>query len=226
MEASFTDRKRLRKSFNRLTEVIELPNLIEVQKNSYAAFLQADTPRDHRTNSGLQEVLKSIFPIRDYNKTASIDVCDYELLEPKFEVDECRQKSLNYTAQLRVGLQLISYDTDEATGAQSVRDIKEQEVYIGDIPLMTDTGTFIINGTERVVASQMQRAPGAFFDHDKGKVHSSGKVLFSARIIPYRGSWLDFEFDAKDLLYVRIDRRRKLLVTTMLRALDLSLIHI
>ncbi|NQY81483.1 MAG: DNA-directed RNA polymerase subunit beta [Alphaproteobacteria bacterium] len=220
MEASFTDRKRIRKSFSRLTEIIDLPNLIEVQKNSYANFLQAGTPRDQRKNSGLQEVLKSIFPIKDYNNTASVDFCYYDLEAPKFEVDECRQKSLNYTSQLKVSLQLITWDPDEATGAGSIRDIKEQEVYIGDIPLMTENGTFIINGTERVVVSQMQRAPGVFFDHDRGRGHSSGKLLFSARIIPYRGSWLDFEFDAKDFLYVRIDRRRKFLVTTMLRALD------
>lgn len=225
MEASFTSRKRIRKSFNRLTEIIDLPNLIEVQKASYASFLQSGVSRDKRKNTGLQEVLRAIFPIKNYNNTASVEFSYYELEAPKFEVDECRQKSLSYTAQLKVGLQLITWDADEVTEAVSIRDIKEQEVYIGDIPMMTDNGTFIINGTERVVVSQMQRAPGVFFDHDRGRGHSSGKLLFSARIIPYRGSWLDFEFDAKDLLYVRIDRRRKLLVTTMLRALDSEETH-
>ena len=220
MEASFTDRKRLRKSFNRLEEVIDLPNLIEIQKKSYENFLQSDTPRVERRNAGLQEVLKSIFPIRDYNSTAVMDYKYYDLEAPKFEVDECRQKGLTYNSQLKVGLQLITLDLNEATGAETVRDIKEQEVYFGEIPLMTDSGTFIINGTERVVVSQMQRVPGVFFDHDRGRGHSSGKLLFSARIIPSRGSWVDFEFDAKDHLYVRIDRRRKLLVTTLLRALD------
>ena len=220
MEASFTDRKRIRKYFNRQQEIIDIPDLIEVQKNSYAAFLQIGVPREERRNTGLQEVLQSIFPIHDYNRTAMVTFEYYELEDPHFDVDECRQNGLTYTSRLKVGLRLITFDVDEQTGRQDMRDMKEQDVFVGEIPLMTDNGTFIVNGTERVVVSQMQRAPGVFFDHDRGRSHASGKLLFSARIIPYRGSWLDFEFDAKDLLYVRIDRRRKLLVSTMLRALD------
>jgi DNA-directed RNA polymerase subunit beta len=217
---SFTGRKRIRKSFGRLPEVAPMPNLIDVQRASYAAFLQMETHPDSRTNTGLQEVFKSVFPINDFAGRGTLEFVQYELEEPKYDVEECIQRGLTYAAPLKVKLRLIVYDHDEETGARSVRDIKEQDVYMGDMPLMTDNGTFIINGTERVIVSQMHRSPGVFFDHDKGKTHSSGKYLFAARVIPYRGSWLDFEFDAKDICYVRVDRKRKLPATTLLMALD------
>jgi DNA-directed RNA polymerase subunit beta len=213
-----TARKRIRKSFGRIPEVTEMPNLIEVQRQSYEGFLQMHVPAAERAVLGLEEVFRSIFPIRDFADRAALDFVRYELEEPKYDVDECHQRGMTYAAPLRVTLRLIVWDIDEDTGSRSVRDIKEQDVYMGDMPLMTDNGTFVINGTERVIVSQMHRSPGVFFDHDRGKTHSSGKFLFSARIIPYRGSWLDFEFDAKDLVYVRIDRRRKLPVTTLLLA--------
>jgi DNA-directed RNA polymerase subunit beta len=210
MANSFTARKRFRKSFGRLKEVAPMPNLIEVQKTSYDAFVQVGITGNQRQDVGLQEVLKSIFPIKDFSERSQLEFVKYELEEPKYDVEECQQRGLTFAAPLKVTLRLVVWDVDEDTGARSVRDIKEQDVYMGDLPLMTDNGTFIINGTERVIVSQMHRSPGVFFDHDKGKTHSSGKYLFAARVIPYRGSWLDFEFDAKDLLYVRIDRRRKL----------------
>ena len=217
-----TARKRIRKSFGRIPEVTVMPNLIEVQRQSYENFLQMHVPQADRQHAGLEEVFRSIFPIKDFADRAALDFVKYELEEPKYDVDECHQRGMTYAAPLRVTLRLIVWDIDEETGARSVRDIKEQDVYMGDMPLMTDNGTFVINGTERVIVSQMHRSPGVFFDHDRGKTHSSGKFLFSARIIPYRGSWLDFEFDAKDLIYVRIDRRRKLPVTTLLLALGLD----
>ncbi|MDX1711513.1 MAG: DNA-directed RNA polymerase subunit beta, partial [Rhodovibrionaceae bacterium] len=220
MSRSFTGRKRIRKSFGRIPEVTELPNLIEVQKTSYDYFLQMGVPVDERRDVGLQEVLKSVFPIRDFSERAELQFVRYELEEPKYDVEECQQRGMTYAAPLKVTLRLVVWDVDEDTGSRSVRDIKEQDVYMGDRPLMTANGTFIINGTERVIVSQMHRSPGVFFDHDRGKTHSSGKYLFAARVIPYRGSWLDFEFDAKDLVYVRIDRRRKLPATTLLYALD------
>ena len=197
-----------------------MPNLIEVQKSSYAQFLQSGVLAEKRTETGLQEVLKSIFPIKDFSGRGELEYVKYELDEPKYDVDECIQRGMTYSAPLRVTLRLVVWDIDDETGARSVRDIKEQDVYMGDMPLMTETGTFVVNGTERVIVSQMHRSPGVFFDHDKGKTHSSGKYLFAARVIPYRGSWLDFEFDAKDMIYVRIDRRRKLPVTTLLYALE------
>jgi DNA-directed RNA polymerase subunit beta len=197
-----------------------MPNLIEVQKNSYDQFLQIGTPLHQRQDSGLQEVFKSVFPIKDFTGRGELEFVGYELEAPKYDVDECQQRGMTFAAPLKVTLRLVVWDIDEDTGARSIRDIKEQDVYMGDMPLMTSKGTFIINGTERVIVSQMHRSPGVFFDHDKGKTHSSGKFLFAARVIPYRGSWLDFEFDAKDLVYVRIDRRRKLPVTTLLYALD------
>jgi len=197
-----------------------MPNLIEVQKNSYDQFLQIGTPQHLRTDTGLQEVFKSVFPINDFTGRGELEFVGYELETPKYDVDECQQRGITFAAPLKVTLRLVVWDIDEDTGARSIRDIKEQDVYMGDMPLMTTKGTFIINGTERVIVSQMHRSPGVFFDHDKGKNHSSGKFLFSARVIPYRGSWLDFEFDAKDLVYVRIDRRRKLPVTTLMYALD------
>lgn len=217
---SFTARKRIRKSFGRLPEVAPMPNLIDVQRASYAFFLQMETHPDSRTNTGLQEVFKSVFPINDFAGRGRLEFVQYELEEPKYDVEECIARGLNYAAPLKVQLRLIVWDLDEDTGARSVRDIKQQDVYMGDMPLMTDNGTFIINGTERVIVSQMHRSPGVFFDHDKGKTHSSGKYLFAARVIPYRGSWLDFEFDAKDICYVRIDRKRKLPASTLLLALD------
>ena len=220
MTKSFTGRKRVRKDFGRLSSVVPMPNLIEVQKTSYEQFLQRDTAADERTDSGLQEVFKFVFPITDFSERGTLEFVKYQFEQPKYDVDECQQRGTTFAAPLKVTLRLVVWDVDEDTGARSIRDIKEQDVYMGDMPLMTGNGTFVINGTERVIVSQMHRSPGVFFDHDKGKTHSSGKFLFAARVIPYRGSWLDFEFDAKDLIYVRIDRRRKLPVTTMLMALD------
>ena len=216
---SFTGKKRIRRSFGKIREVAAMPNLIEVQKDSYESFLQMYVPADARKMQGLQEVLTSVFPIKDFADKAEIDFVSYELEQPKYDTDECRQRGMTYAAPLRVTLRLSVFDIDETTGLRSIRDIKEQDVYLVDMPLMTENGTFIVNGTERVIVSQMHRSPGVFFDHDGGKTHVSGKYLFAARIIPYRGSWLDFEFDAKDILNVRIDRRRKLPVTTFLRAL-------
>src|ERR1700709_459648 len=217
---SFTGRKRIRQTFGRLPQVARLPNLIDVQRSSYEAFLQMATPHDSRTNTGLQEVFRSVFPIDDFAGRGRLEFVYYELEDPKYDVEEGIQRGMTFAAPLKVILRLIVWDVDEDTGSKSIRDIKEQPVYMGDMPLMTDNGTFIINGTERVIVSQMHRSPGVFFDHDKGKTHSSGKYLFAARVIPYRGSWLDFEFDSKDLVYVRIDRKRKLPVTTLLYALE------
>ncbi|HLL52288.1 MAG TPA: DNA-directed RNA polymerase subunit beta [Myxococcaceae bacterium] len=210
---------RVRKSFAKIAKIIDIPNLINIQKQSYEKFLQADIAPDKREDVGLQGVFKSVFPIRDFNETSSLEFVSYHLEKPKYDVDECHQRGMTYSAPIKVVVRLVVWDKDEETGAQSIRDVKEQEVYFGEIPLMTQNGTFIINGTERVVVSQLHRSPGAFFDHDKGKSHSSGKLLYNARIIPYRGSWIDFEFDHKDLLYVRIDRRRKLPATVLIRAL-------
>jgi DNA-directed RNA polymerase subunit beta len=217
---SFTGRKRIRKTFGRIPEVIEMPNLIEVQRSSYEKFLQMDVRPEDRVIAGLEEVFRSVFPIRDFSDRAELDFVRYELEQPKYDVDECQQRGMTYAAPLKVTLRLSVFDVDEETALRSIRDIKEQDVYMVDMPLMTSNGTFVINGTERVIVSQMHRSPGVFFDHDKGKTHASGKYLFAARVIPYRGSWLDFEFDAKDHVYVRIDRRRKLPVTTLLYALD------
>ena len=222
MAQSFIGRKRVRKSFGKIQEVAQLPNLIEVQKASYDQFLQVEEPESGRLDEGLQAVFKSVFPISDFAGTSMLEFVSYELEPPKYDVDECRQRDMTFASQLKATLRLIVFDVDEDTGAKSVKDIKEQHVYMGDMPLMTDNGTFIVNGTERVIVSQMHRSPGVFFDHDKGKTHASGKLLFAARIIPYRGSWLDIEFDAKDIVYVRIDRRRKLPATTLLYALGLD----
>ena len=213
---------RARKTFAKIAKIIDIPNLIDIQKQSYEKFLQKDTPLDKREDVGLQGVFKSVFPIKDFSETSSLEFVSYTLDKPKYDVDECRQRGMTFAAPIKVIVRLVVWDTNEETGSQSIRDVKEQEVFFGEIPLMTDNGTFIINGTERVVVSQLHRSPGVFYDHDKGKTHSSGKLLYSARIIPYRGSWLDFEFDAKDLLYVRIDRRRKLHATVLLRALGYS----
>jgi DNA-directed RNA polymerase subunit beta len=212
--------RRLRKSFGRIGEVVAMPNLIEVQRESYQQFLRS-RPEDGYV-SGLEKTLRSVFPIRDFAGTAELDFVHYELEEPKFDIEECRQRGITYAAPMKVTLRLIVFEIDPDTQARSVLDIKEQDVYMGDMPEMTPNGTFIINGTERVIVSQMHRSPGVFFDHDRGKTHSSGKYLFAARIIPYRGSWLDFEFDAKDILNVRIDRKRKLPATALLHALGMS----
>src|SRR5438477_8303932 len=219
---TFIGRKRVRKFFGKIQEVAEMPNLIEVQKASYDQFLQIHEPSGGRPDEGLQTVFKSVFPISDFSNTSMLEFVKYEFEPPKYDVDECRQRGMTYAAPLKVTLRLIVFDIDEETGAKSVKDIKEQDVYMGDIPLMTMNGTFIVNGTERVIVSQMHRSPGVFFDHDKGKTHSSGKLLFAARIIPYRGSWLDIEFDAKDIVYARIDRRRKIPVTSLFYALGMD----
>ncbi|MFN9356761.1 MAG: DNA-directed RNA polymerase subunit beta, partial [Alphaproteobacteria bacterium] len=222
MALSFTDRKRVRKNFGRIGEIAQLPNLIEVQRESYAQFLQMYVKPDARENSGLEAVFRSVFPITDFSETSRLEYVHYEFEDPKYDVEECRQRGMTFSAPLKVKLRLIVFEVDQETQAKSVKDIKEQDVYMGDMPLMTELGTFIVNGTERVIVSQMHRSPGVFFDHDKGKTHASGKLLFGARVIPYRGSWLDFEFDAKDVVFVRIDRRRKLPVTTLLFALGLT----
>ncbi len=222
MAQTFTGRKRVRKFFGKIQEVAEMPNLIEVQKASYDQFLLVREPVGGRPDEGLQAVFKSVFPISDFSNTSMLEFVKYEFEHPKYDVDECRQRGMTYAAPLKVTLRLIVFDVDEETGAKSVKDIKEQDVYMGDIPLMTNNGTFVVNGTERVIVSQMHRSPGVFFDHDKGKTHSSGKLLFAARIIPYRGSWLDIEFDAKDIVYARIDRRRKIPVTSLLYALGMD----
>jgi len=219
---SFNGRKRVRKFFGKIPEVAEMPNLIEVQKASYDQFLMVEEPEGGRPDEGLQAVFKSVFPITDFSGVSMLEFVRYEFDPPKFDVEECRQRDLTYSVPLKVTLRLIVFDIDEDTGSKSIKDIKEQDVYMGDMPLMTDNGTFIVNGTERVIVSQMHRSPGVFFDHDKGKSHSSGKLLFAARVIPYRGSWLDIEFDAKDVVYARIDRRRKIPVTSLLMALGMD----
>ena len=219
MAATIQNNFRTRKNFAKIQKIIDIPNLIDIQKHSYDKFLQADRGAEQRDDTGLQGVFKSVFPIKDFNETSSLEFVSYHLEKPKYDVDECHQRGMTYSAPIKVVVRLVVWDKDADTGAQSIRDVKEQEVYFGEIPLMTENGTFIINGTERVVVSQLHRSPGAFFDHDKGKSHSSGKLLYNARIIPYRGSWIDFEFDHKDILYVRIDRRRKLPATVLLRAL-------
>lgn len=219
LAASYT---RPRKSYAKIPSAVDIPYLIEVQKTSYGLFLQADVDPTKRKNSGLEGVFRSVFPIHDFSETASVEFVSYSFEEPKYSVDECRQRGMSYAAPLKVVMRLVVWDVDKESGVKSIRDVKEQEVYFGEIPLMTSDGTFIINGTERVVVSQLHRSSGVFFDHDKTKSSASGKLLYTARVIPYRGSWLDFEFDAKDLLYVRIDRRRKLYVTILLKALGFS----
>ena len=223
MAENFNGRRRIRKKFGRIIEIAKMPNLIEVQKSSYDDFLMVKEPPGGRSiDFGIQAVFKSVFPISDFSGKSMLEFVRYDFEPPKFDVDECMQRDLTYAAPLKVRLRLIVFDVNEETGSKSVKEFKEQDVYMGDMPLMTPNGTFIINGTERVIVSQMHRSPGVFFDHDRGRTHVSGKLLFAARIIPYRGSWLDFEFDAKDIVYVRIDRRRKLPVTTMLYALGLD----
>ena len=213
---------RFRRNFGRIRKIIDLPYLIEIQKNSYDLFLQKDVLPNQRQGIGLQEVFKSVFPIKDFNETASLEFVGYSLGEPKYDVEECHQRGMTYAAPLKVTVQLVLWDVDPQTGSRTIKNVKEQEVYFGEVPLMTKNGTFMVNGTERVIVSQLHRSPGVFFEHDKGKTHASGKLLYSARVIPYRGSWLDFEFDPRDILYVRIDRRRKFHATVLLRALGMT----
>ena len=213
---------RIRRSFGHIEKIIEFPHLLEIQRHSYDEFLQRLLTADQRTDAGLQGVFRSVFPIKDFNETASLEFVDYALGEPKYSVEECHQRGMTYAAPLKVTIQLVLWDVDASSGARTIKNVKEQEVYFGEVPLMTNHGTFMVNGTERVIVSQLHRSPGVFFDHDKGKTHASGKLLYSARVIPYRGSWIDFEFDPKDILYVRIDRRRKFHATVLLRALGMS----
>src|SRR6266496_4477945 len=207
-----------RKDFSKIPRNIEVPDLIEIQKRSYDHFLQMDAEPNRREDRGLQAALTSVFPIADYNNTAVLEFVNYSLGTPKYDVRECMEQGMSYAAPLKVRVRLVVLDKEDKAPTKKVLDVREQEVYVGELPLMTDRGTFIINGTERVVVSQLHRSPGAFFTHDKGRTHASGKILFSARIIPYRGSWLDFEFDTRDILYVRIDRRRKMPATILLKA--------
>ena len=219
MAYSFTEKKRIRKDFGKRSSVLEIPFLLATQIDSYRKFLQADKVVAERELVGLQAAFHSVFPIVSHNGSAALEFVSYRLGEPVFDVRECQLRGVTYAAPLRVLVRLVIYDRDAPASKKRVKDVKEQEIYMGELPLMTDTGTFVINGTERVIVSQLHRSPGVFFDHDKGKTHSSGKLLFSARVIPYRGSWLDFEFDPKDAVFVRIDRRRKIPATTLLRAL-------
>ena len=220
MTYSFTEKKRIRKDFSKLPEVMEQPYLLAIQLDSYRRFTQAEVPPEQRTGIGLHAAFNSVFPIESYSGNARLEYVDYVLGKSVFDVEECKLRGATYAAPLRVRVRLVLVDKDSPN--KTIKDIKEQQVYLGEVPLMTENGTFIINGTERVIVSQLHRSPGVFFDHDKGKTHSSGKLLFSARIIPYRGSWLDFEFDPKDLVYVRIDRRRKLPATVLLRAMGMT----
>jgi DNA-directed RNA polymerase subunit beta len=221
MKDSLKTNVRLRRSHSKIEEVVQVPDLIQIQKQSYERFLQVGVPPEKREDIGLQKVFKSVFPIRDYNNTASLEFVSYSLGTPKYDVEECRDRGMTWAAPLRVTIQLILWDIDAETGSRTLSALKEDVVYFGEIPLMTERGTFMVNGTERVIVSQLHRSPGVFFDHDGGKSHISGKLLYSARIIPYRGSWIDFEFDIKDLLFVRIDRRRKLNASVLLRALGM-----
>ncbi|MBM4242370.1 MAG: DNA-directed RNA polymerase subunit beta [Deltaproteobacteria bacterium] len=220
--AQVAENFRPRRNFGKIKKVVEIPNLIEIQRRSYDEFLQKDVAGDQRKDVGLQAVFKSVFPIKDFNDTAELDFVGYSIGEPKFDIEECHQRGNNFAAPLKVTVHLVIYDVDPTTGARSIKNVKEQEVYFGEIPLMTTNGTFMINGTERVIVSQLHRSPGVFFDDDKGKTHASGKLLFKARIIPYRGSWIDFEFDPRDIIFVRIDRRRKFHATVLLRALGMT----
>ena len=220
---SYTERKRIRKNFGSRENVLEIPYLLQMQKDAYVAFLQEDTPPKERTDEGLQAAFNAAFPIVSHNGFVEMKYLYYTLAKPTFDVRECQTRGLSFSSAVRAKVQLIIYDRESSTmQSKVVKEVKEQEVYMGEVPLMTDKGSFIINGTERVIVSQLHRSPGVFFEHDKGKTHSSGKLLFSARIIPYRGSWLDFEFDAKDILYFRVDRRRKMPVSTLLKAIGMT----
>src|ERR1700758_4272093 len=222
MAYSFTEKKRIRKNFGKRPSILGTPYLLAIQLDSYRRFLQADTAETKRDEIGLHAAFDSVFPISSYSGNATLEYVNYRLGEPVFDVKECQLRGLTYAAPLRVKVRLIVYDKEAAGAKKAVKDVREQEVYLGELPLMTDNGTFIINGTERVIVSQLHRSPGVFFDHDRGKTHSSGKLLFAARVIPYRGSWLDFEFDPKDCIFARIDRRRKIPATIILRALGLT----
>ena len=219
---SYTEKKRIRKNFGKLQSAVEVPSLLAIQMDSYRKFLEGDGASDKPGASGLNGVFSSVFPITSLSGYTALEYVRYRLGEPIFDVKECKMRGLTYAAPLRVTLRLIHYDREAEAGTNAIKDVKEQEVYMGEVPLMTEHGTFVINGTERVVVSQLHRSPGVFFEHDKGKTHSSGKLLFSARVIPYRGSWLDFEFDPKDAIHARIDRRRKLPATILLRALGMQ----
>ena len=219
MSYSFTEKKRIRNNFGKSTEVLDVPYLLATQINSYAGFLQTGVAPEKRVDSGLHAAFSSVFPIDSHSGYAVLEYDSYRLGEPTFDVRECQQRGATYAAPLRVKVRLVIYDKESSANAKVIKDVREQEVYMGELPLMTDNGTFVINGTERVIVSQLHRSPGVFFDHDKGKTHSSGKLLFNARVIPYRGSWLDFEFDHKDCVFVRIDRRRKIPATILLRGL-------
>ena len=221
MAYSFTEKKRIRKDFGKQPGILSVPYLLAIQLDSYRSFLQADAAEETRQDIGLHAAFKSVFPISSYSGHAVLEYVSYRLGEPVFDVKECQLRGLTYAAPLRVKVRLVVFDKEAPGAKKPVKDVREQEVYLGELPLMTDNGTFIVNGTERVIVSQLHRSPGVFFDHDRGKTHSSGKLLFSARIIPYRGSWLDFEFDPKDCLFARIDRRRKLPVSIILRALGM-----
>ncbi len=220
MAYSYTEKKRIRKNFGKLPSAMDIPYLLSIQIDSYKQFTQSDSSVEDRIDQGLHAAFKSVFPIVSYSGKAILEYVSYDLGKPVFDVKECQLRGSTYSVSLRVKVRLILYDKESTS--QTIKDIKEQEVYMGEIPLMTDSGTFVINGTERVVVSQLHRSPGVFFAHDRGKTHSSGKLLYSARVIPYRGSWLDFEFDPKDMVYARIDRRRKLPATVLLRALGFS----
>ncbi|HEX7719964.1 MAG TPA: DNA-directed RNA polymerase subunit beta, partial [Woeseiaceae bacterium] len=222
MAYTFTEKKRIRKNFGKRPTILQVPYLLSIQLDSYRKFLQLDEQEEKRIDMGLHAAFKTVFPIVSYSGNAALEYVSYRLGDPVFDVKECQMRGLTYAAPIRVKVRLVIYDKEASGTPKPVKDIREQEVYLGEMPLMTDHGTFVINGTERVIVSQLHRSPGVFFDHDKGKTHSSGKLLFSARIIPYRGSWLDFEFDPKDCVFARIDRRRKLPVTIILRALGLS----
>ena len=218
MNLSFTEKKNIRKNFGKLKETLSIPNLIEVQKQSYNQLTNQPLEND-TLPKGLTRVFKSIFPIDDLNEKATLEYVSYKLEKPKYDVDECIQRSLTFSSALKCTLRLVVYDIDPENNTKEILSAKEQEVYMGEIPMMTPSGTFVVNGVQRVVVNQMHRSPGVFFDHDKGKSHASGKLLFNCRVIPNRGSWLDFEYDVKDYLYFRIDRKKKLFVTTLLQAL-------
>jgi len=220
MDLSFTEKKSIRKNFGKLKETLSIPNLIEVQKKSYSTFLnKEDSSSEGQIQKGLERVFKSIFPIEESSDKATLEYIFYRFDKPKYHVDECRQRGLTYSAALKTTLRLVVYDINQESATKQVLSAKEQEVYMGDIPLMTPSGTFVVNGVERVVVNQMHRSPGVFFDHDKGKTHASGKLLFNCRVIPNRGSWLDFEYDTKEIIYFRIDRKKKIPITTLLYAL-------
>jgi DNA-directed RNA polymerase subunit beta len=222
MQLSFTEKKNIRKSFGKLKESLSIPNLIEVQKNSYKELTEFKEEVEQHLVKGFHRVFKSIFPIEDLNDKATLEYVSYRLEKPKFDVDECITRGLTYSAALKCTLRLVVYEIDQENNTKDILSAKEQEVYMGEVPMMTNSGTFITNGVQRVVVNQMHRSPGVFFDHDKGKSHASGKLLFNCRVIPNRGSWLDFEFDVKDFLYFRIDRKKKIFVSTLLQALGFT----